>query len=445
MSNLTTDNDTLALESDYEEPGRPLVEYARIVLAKIELLWLQKWWLLVPAVIGFSIALGITFIQPARYVATAAFLPPEMNPTSGLDLLIGMKTGGEMVGGGVGNVLTSMLGSRTPGQLYIQEMQSRPIEDSLIDRFDLKNVYRTKFRETTRKALEGSARFDEDRKSGIITVSVTDTDPSRAAMIANGFAEALGQFLAGIDSDNGHREREYFEVQLKLAQERLEASSKALGDFSGKNSALNLPLQDTEIVGSMASVEGRLIAAQTQLNGLLPIYTENNIRVKEARAQIAELQRQLNQMQGETISSAPAAPAMGREGASSKNSSSKMQRLAELSPEYMNLFREAQIDETMVATLRQQYEIASLEESRHISKIRLLDPAQVPERKTFPKRRLMCTVGFVIGFLLGIVYVLLLDLWNHASNDNEWKKLLREAWIRFRWRKSRLPTLPESY
>lgn len=424
MGNLKTDSETLlALDFDSEESGKPLVEYVRLLFSKIELLWRHKWLLIVPAIIGFAIALGLSLLQPARYMATAFFLPPEMNPTSGLDLLIGMKTGGAMMGGGVGSMLNDMFGTRTPGQLYIQEMQSRPVEDSLIKRFDLNSVYHSKSKEATRAVLAAGTKFNEDRKSGIISVSVTDKDPNRAAALANGYAEELGQFLADINSGAGHREREYFETQLKISQEQLRQSSKALSDFSSKNSALNLPQQSAAIISSTSALEGRLIAAQTQLNGLLPIYTENNIRVKQARAQIAELQLQLSQMQGKALPSSATASANPGTSAAANGSSSKMQQIAGLSTEYMDLYRAAKTDEAMVETLTQQYEIAKLEETRHLSKIQLLDPAQLPERKTFPKKKLISIVGLISGFLLGFIYVVFSDLWKNTSDENEWKKL----------------------
>ena len=425
MGNSKTDNDSLlAFEFDSEEPGKPLIEYVRGLLSKGELLWLHKWSLIVTATVGFAIAVGISLLLPARFMATAYFLPPEMGPTSGLDLLIGMKTGGAMMGSSVGNMLNSVLGTNTPGQLYIQEMQSRPVEDELIKRFDLKRVYRSKSLEATRKILEGSTKFDENRKSGIISVIVTDKDPTRAAALANGYAEELGQFLADLGSDSGRREREFFEAQLKISREQLKQSSNALSDFSSKHSALNLPLQSTAIISSTSAVEGRMIAAQAQLNGLLSIYTENNIRVKQARAQIAELQYQLSQMQGKAPSSTATVSAKPGEASKANGSSSKMQQISELSTEYMDLYRAAKIDETMVETLTQQYEISRLEETRHVSRIQLLDPAQTPERKSFPKRRQLSIIGMLLGFLIGVGYVLARSWWQNTSDDNEWKHLL---------------------
>jgi uncharacterized protein involved in exopolysaccharide biosynthesis len=435
----------LTFEPDFGEPGKPLHEYAKWLLGKIEVLWSHGGFIAKVAFLCLAVAVGISFLLPVKYAATAYLMPPDMSPTSGLDLMIDMKSGGDLMGamGGMGGALNDMLGMRSPGQLYIQEMQSRPVEESLVKSFDLNRIYHKKSREMAIKMLAANTQFDEDRKSGIISVKVSDKDPNRAAAIANAYAEQLGRLQSDIISTSGRREREYFEAQLAIARGQLEKSSQALSDFSSKNAALNLPLQDVAVVSSMSSVQGQLIAAQAEFKGLLPIYTVNNLRVREARAQIEELQRQLDQIRGRgSASNSPtsdkpseAAPAGAAVG---------MAKLAGLSTEYTNLYRQAKTDETMVETLTQQYEISKLEESRHVAEVQLLDPAEAPERKSSPKRAWISLTGLLLGCLFAVIYVLTQDWWHNTSEENEWKKLLLPFGNKLRSRKSVGIALKES-
>lgn len=422
MGRLKTNSEAfLTFEPDVQESGKPLSEYVGALLRKIKLLWEHRRFLITMTLAGFGIAAGISFLLPVKFVATAYLMPPDMNPISGLDMMIDMKSGGALEGAMSGE-LNDVLGMRSPGQLYIREMQTRSVEDDLIKRFDLYRVYRAKSLEAVRKALEANSAFDEDRKSGIISVNVKDKDPNRAAAIANGYADELGRLQADLNSDAGRREREYFGAQLVAAREQLGKSSKALSDFSAQNAALNLPLQDAAAVTSMSEVQGQLIAAEAELKGLLPIYADDSLRVREARAQIEELHRQLDQIKGTTPSShAQASDKEGTPG-SSNSSSSRMKQLAGLTTEYIDLFGKTKTDEAMVETLTQQYQIAKLEESRHVAEIQLVDPAQAPERRTFPKRRVMALQGLLFGFFCAAVVVLARDWWHTASEDNEWKR-----------------------
>jgi uncharacterized protein involved in exopolysaccharide biosynthesis len=388
------------------------------------LLWMSRRSLIAGTSVGFIVALGISFLLPTKYLATAYLMPPDMNPVSGLDMMIDMKSGGALMGA-MGGELNDVLGMRSPGQLYIREMQTRPVEDNLIKRFNLNQVYRAKYLEATRKALETNTAFDEDRKSGIISVQVTDRSPARAAEIANAYADELGKLQADLTSGAGRREREYFGTQLIAARAQLDQSSRALSDFSAKNGALNLPLQGAAVVSSMSEVQGQLIAAEAELKGILPIYTENNLRVREVRAQIAELEVQLAQIKGQAPASATLASHKPSEAGGATVPASRMNQLAGLTTEYMGLYSKAKTDAAMVETLTQQYDIAKLQESRHVAEIQLVDPAQAPERKTFPKRRLICLMGLVLGFFGAVTYVLAKDWWLNAGDENEWKKMLR--------------------
>ena len=50
-----------------------------------------------------------------------------------------------------------------------------------------------------------------------------------------------------------------------------------------------------------ASLQGQLIGAESQLEGLRQIYSDNNIRVRTTQARIAELRSQLQKMGGTSV------------------------------------------------------------------------------------------------------------------------------------------------
>ena len=52
------------------------------------------------------------------------------------------------------------------------------------------------------------------------------------------------------------------------------------------------------MVEATASLEGELIAAETGLQGLRQIYTDNNVRVRSTQARIEELRSQLRKLGG---------------------------------------------------------------------------------------------------------------------------------------------------
>src|SRR6202034_4610388 len=89
--------------------------------------------------------------------------------------------------GGLGSLAGDLLGAKTTGAMFIAVMRSRTAEDGVIQRFDLKKVYWTRLEESARKRLETNTDITEDRKSGVITLVVTDHDAKRAAAMAGAY------------------------------------------------------------------------------------------------------------------------------------------------------------------------------------------------------------------------------------------------------------------
>src|SRR5919197_1362451 len=134
------------LETDEYLPqpeNKPLYVQVASWLDKGRLLWSRRWYLLRTTIITGLASLILALIIPKRYEATVYLMPPDSSSGfSGLSLLLGMKgAAGAQIAGSLGGQLGDMLGMKSPGQLYIRALQSRSVEDRIINRFDLKKLY----------------------------------------------------------------------------------------------------------------------------------------------------------------------------------------------------------------------------------------------------------------------------------------------------------------
>src|SRR4029077_18122244 len=140
--------------------------------------------------------------------------------------------------------------------------------------------------------------ISEDRKSGIITISVTDHSPQRAAALANAYVDQLNKLVSELSTSSAHREREFLEERLKVAKQYLDDASNQLAQFSSKNNTLDIQQEGKAMLDAAGSIAGEMIAAQSQLEGLRQIYTDNNSRVRSLNARVAELRKQLEKLGG---------------------------------------------------------------------------------------------------------------------------------------------------
>src|SRR5262249_51765864 len=144
--------------------------------------------------------------------------------------------------------------------------------------------------------------------------------------------------------------------------------------FASKNGAIDIKEQGRAMVEAAATLEGQLIAAKSELEGLKQIYADNNVRVRSTQARIAELQSQLNKVGGK-----------GENDSSTISNGSdrlypSLRRLPILGVTFADLYRRTKVQEAVYEALTQQYELAKVQEVKETPSVKILDEARVPEK-----------------------------------------------------------------
>src|SRR6185312_515130 len=111
---------------------------------------------------------------------------------------------------------------KSPTAHLVGILQSRAIQQRLVNRFDLKKVYRTKYMIDACKKLEQNSTITMDKKSEIISVSVRDHDPKLAAQLAGAYVEELDTIVSQLNTSGAHRERVFLEDRLKSVKQELD-------------------------------------------------------------------------------------------------------------------------------------------------------------------------------------------------------------------------------
>jgi uncharacterized protein involved in exopolysaccharide biosynthesis len=74
--------------------------------------------------------------------------------------------------------------------------------------------------------------------------------------------------------------------------------------------------------------------------------------------------------------------------------------------EYVRKLRDVKYYETIFDILARQFEVAKLDEAKEGALIQVVDPAIVPDRRSFPKRGLIVIGATAVGFFLGVFVAL---------------------------------------
>ncbi len=407
-----------------------LLHFASLLWSERRLL--RKWALWIG-----SITLIFSLFLRNTYRSTTLLMPPDdQGGSKNLAMMAGMAskmTGGGSSGGSsdLGMLAGDLLGAHNTGDLFIGVLHSRTAQESIVDRFDLTSVYGMPWlhlrvqKDEACKELESNTETAQDRKSGIITISVADHDPKRAAALANGYVEELNRLIASVSTSAAGRERQFLEQRLTEVKKDLDQATAQLSQFSSKNTTFDPLVQGKATVEAVAGLEGELIAAESQLRGLQAIYTPENVRVRSLQARVTELRTQLGVLSG---SSDLDLSATSSDAGQSDMPFPSLRKLPLLGATYADLFRRDKIEEVVYQVLTQQYELAKVQEAKEIPTVKVLDRGEVPPRKWGPHRVILTLVGMIVGVLLGSLVVIGSDRWKNWDETEPRKIFLSDTY-----------------
>lgn len=377
-----------------------------------------SWRKFIAIVTGIFTVLGIVlaFVLPKEYEGVASVLPSK---NSGLLGLLGGNTGSTvsrlarqfapLVGGG-----ESQMGS---GYSYLAILNSRDAMLKVVKKFDLVKVYSIKDSsvDAAIRELRGNVNFDFD-KYGAVIVRVYDRNAVRAAAMANYFVDVLNKINGYLSSEDARNLRIVIQARYLKNVRDLENAEDSMRVFQQRYGVFSLPDQAKASVSAGAELESQLILAQVRLSVFQKQLAENSPEIETLKQQIEALRQKINDLKtGKNM--------IGQNDAGVLLPFKEMPKRA---MQYLNLYREIEIQSKLLEVIYPLYEQAKLEEARETPTVLVLDHAVPPQKKAKPMRSLVVISSFVLGIALAILFVMFVDAGaRESTNDRELRRKYR--------------------
>ncbi len=328
-------------------------------------LWAARLRILTVMLIAGLATLGVAFLFPKWYRATAVILPPDdADLFSNLSMASKALTKFPAFG---------VLGDYfTPADVFKATLKSRSIQETIADKYNLQKVYKLKSREKTLKALQNNydIKLSPD---GTIFVAVDDRDPVRAAAMANSFLAALDHFNIETRNSRARRTREFLEQRVRETDSLLRVSEITLRQYQERRHTVVPTTASSADIQSAADIMGRKIALEVRINVLRAYLREENDEIRQARTELEALKTR--------IAALPAV--MG---------------------DVTRMVRDQKILEQVFVLLTGELEQARIREMMDTPTVQILDPAIPPERHVRPKRASLAIIAALIAFAGCVVF-----------------------------------------
>ena len=389
------------------------VRQNQIVVRLLTDLLRNKRGMLAWGLVGALLAVLASLPLKPYYTASTRLLPPQLHPASAVSMLGQLSLGGD-AGGLAG--LGSALQAKAQGDTFAVLLTAWPVQNEVIKAFHLQSVYHTQSLETARQVL--NAHTATDNAKGFVTVSVTDTDPHRAAAIANGYIEAVRDSMRGMALTEASQRRIFYEAQLGKAKDDLADAETNFTRMQQSNKMVSLDAQARTLLESAATLRSQITAQEVELQRLHTYLTDNNPQLQIAETSLAALRAQLAQVESQNRGGFTGAALASVPG-------------AEL--DFVRATREVKYREALYDLMVKQYEASRIDESRTAPVVQVIEPAYAPERKTGPHRSVYLLGGFIAAAFLRLL-VAVYRFWRSGLDPEETDRLGAVRRAAFHWR-----------
>jgi tyrosine-protein kinase Etk/Wzc len=341
----------------------------------------QKKKIILATVIGLLLAMVLVLLMHPVFTSKAVILPPQQGQSSAA-LISQLGSLAALTGLGSAGAV------KDPNDLYMGVLQSNTVQDGVIKRLGLMDAYHVHKLSEARRILTAKSKFLSE-KGNMISITVKDDDPHRAARIANAYVDELHDINSRLIIGEASLRRNFFSQQLALEKDRLTDAEIALQQTEETTGAIAPIGQTGVVIAQVASLQSQIVSREVQLDALRTSSTDQNPDVIRMNTEIEGLKARLREM--ESVQ-------QGRKPGDISLSSRSLPADQVL---YLRKQREVQYHTLIFDLIARQFEAARLDEAKASPVIQVLDPAEPPDRKSGPFRALWTLVGGILGFLFG--------------------------------------------
>jgi tyrosine-protein kinase Etk/Wzc len=299
------------------------------------------------------------------------------------------------------------------GELGIRVLQSRPFLDTIVEENGITEKYeiKEKIRTYSRKAVLGNSTFSYDGRTGSLIISYEDTDPVFARDVVNSMVDNLQKWFQQWEGTSSSQNLKALEIKLEEVSHEIQRLEEEISRFQTEYGVFSVEQLAEAQADMINDLQAQLIQTEVALrnySGFSTIQDQEYIQLQAQRDSLQELIQQVEKGQGTGVQNMPS-----------------REELSSLAVKYSHIQMNHEIQMRIFQNLKEQYEVQKLTVTSGTSPFSILEPAEVPEEKSRPRRSQICIIATLTGFLGSLGAALFIDLVRHIRNDPSKTNLLR--------------------
>ncbi len=237
---------------------------------------------------------------------------------------------------------------------------------------------------------------ETDDRTGVLQLSLTDTNPVQAVNILSAIAATTVQRNTEYKTLETEKTLNFLNQQLPIIKQSLNTAEYKLNRYLAKRGALDLPTETKLLLTQISTDEAQLAQLNILKAQKLEVFTADHPFIVQLNSQISALQKQIESL---------------------KLHASKLPAADQVAT---NLSRDVQVKSQLYLLLLNKIQELQVTNAGTISDVRILSAAELPEAPLPLFKTIIIVGGILLGFMIGCLLVFTRKMLNQHVSSPLW-------------------------
>ncbi|MFB5700122.1 polysaccharide biosynthesis tyrosine autokinase [Acinetobacter radioresistens] len=235
---------------------------------------------------------------------------------------------------------------------------------------------------------------EKGKQSGILGLNYEGTNKQHITQVLNAILAAYSQQNIERRTAETAQTLKFLDEQLPQLKQQLDKSEREFNNFRERFNTVDVTKESELYLTQSIALETQKIGLEQQQAELAAKYTAEHPLMREINAQLGAINNKINEL------------------------NSTLKRLPELQRQYLQLFREVEVNQQLYTALLNSYQQLRVAKAGEIGSVRIIDTAVEPVGPVKPQKHLVVSLALLIGIFLGILFALLRNMMRSGIKDS---------------------------
>ena len=316
-------------------------------------------------------------------------------------------------GGSLGNLLLSgTLGGASDSMTLAKELlYSNDLIDAVIEEHDiLQRFEEAEFPLTSaRNAVKDGLEIGTSGASGSLTgtnilyMAYQDLDPVLATQILTTVLREVEAAFRNLTLERILNKKSFIEERLASVTSDMEIERAKLFEFQKKYGIIDISTQARQQTNIIVGLREDIVRKELEIDTLETYLAKDDPKIVRLRNEIGNIEKLIEDLKSGTEEYT--------------GEFLPQDTIPQLTTEYLSLQREVTVLESIYSMLRQEYEMAKIEEADTSRIFQIIQAPEVPEMKAGPSRGKLCVIFTIAVFFVAVFAAFLREYLRRAKTD----------------------------